>query len=195
MAEKHIALDNDESAQRDLTSAKTALKSALQEAVASSITDPLRESIKSEMQAQMDDAISNLSSEYSAAAMAVLKAKEVEMANATPENTEAVKDAETKANSLKLQLEAAREQQKKEKDTKHPSETPIEELQTQVNVALEEKTAAENLAMTEPTDEHLNTFRQNVRSVHDLQTKMLMAKEALLRKEVPSKEHASLNPS
>merc|ERR1711871_612842 len=177
------ALEDQKLAERSKKLADDAVReanAAEQRALAKAAERTKSPSEKAELQSKLADketsSIKTAKDKLEAAMKAASEATKAVAKDGSEKNKVAARKAADTVKKLKDNLAtvtaAANQKKAASSDTQPKS---VEEVQQALTAALKKKQTAQDMAMQMPTNENLNAFRADIRTVHSLQTELMIA--------------------
>jgi len=190
LAKKQAALQAETLAGKAVEKAKLALRAAMQKALSTTVSNGLRTTLNDQLQKQTKATVMEAKNGYAAAMAASKKAQTLAKAQPTQANINAAKADIEKVKVMKTKLTSATALASKML-TEHavPNKKSVKEVKAAIQAAEKKKESLKKLAMAQPTDANLSSFKQQVQKVHSLQTQLLVAKaqNSKLRSAGPAK--------
>jgi len=147
---------------------------------------------KAELQSKLADketsTIKTAKDKLEAAMKAASEATKTVAKDGSEKNKAAARKAAEAVNSMKDDLASATAAANQKKASGGNQRKSIEEVQQALTAALQKKKAAQDVAMQTPTNENLNAFRAEIRTVHSLQTELMIASEQKTIMSTPAKD-------
>jgi len=163
-------------AQKQLRKSKLALDDATKEALSSAVSKPLQRKLKRRLERSNQLALKATKKEFSEAMSASQKAQRVAKAQPTAENVRKAKQTMAHVQGIRQRLDSISAFQAPGTISSAAHES-VKSLEAELNSAIEKKRSTQQVAMAQPTDSNLDVFRAEVRTVHRLQAKLLVAQQ------------------
>jgi hypothetical protein len=161
-------------AERSKQKAKDVYKAAVLHALATSSSQALKQKLRKQLKRSSVAAVAMAKKKFASAMAASKKAQATASAKPTLANVRAAKAASMKATKEKQALATASGPPVTHGAVVH---TSVKSLTHQLQVALRKKRASKRYAMAHPSDANLDAFRSVIRHVHEIQARLMVAKQ------------------